>query len=424
MKTLINENISFHYIPMEKLKTSTIGIYIHRPLKKETAAMNGILPLILKKGCTLCPDTAALERFKQELYGASVGSGIIKRGESQIIHFSFEAISDKYAIDGEPVFEKLTSLAMSMVFEPVTKDGGFDPVITEQEKKNLCELIESMKNDKRRYASQRCIEEMFEGECFAINKYGTASDVSNIEPRSLYEYYKSIITSSVIDIYVCGDVDCTGIINTIKATTEKFAFTKGDITKTGIATPKNEVKYTEEALPVTQGKLSMGFTTETSATGDDYYALMVANSIFGSGAHSKLFNNVREKLSLAYYASSSMDRSKGIIVVNAGIEFSKYKDAYDEILVQLDELKAGNISELEYSSAVNAIVNSLKACFDDQYAMQSFYLSEHIYNSGLGLRDIIEKIKSITVEDAVKAAQKIKLDTVYFLKGDDNDDAE
>lgn len=417
METKINENISFHYIPMEKLKTSTIGVYIHRPLKAETAAANGILPLILKRGCKLCPTMEALERFSQNLYGASVRNGIIKRGEAQIIHFSFEAISNKYAVYGENIFGELARLAMSMLFEPITTDGGFDPVVTEQEKKNLCEIIESEKNDKRLYAGLRCIQEMCKGDDFAVGKYGTTESVSLIEPKALYEYYKKIITSSVIDIYVCGDVDCRDIIDTVKSYTDKLIFTKGEIITSSIFKPSGDVKFVEEEMNVTQGKLAMGFTTETNSVGDEYYALMVANSIFGGGAHSKLFNNVREKLSLAYYASASMDRSKGIIVVNAGIEFSKYRAAYDEILVQLSEVQNGNISELEYSSSINSIVNSLKACFDDQYAMQSFYLSEHIYNSGLGLMEIIEKIKSVTVEQAIEASKKIKLNTVYFLKG-------
>jgi len=414
---IINDNISFHYIPMKKLKTSTIGIYIHRPLTKETASMNALLPMVLKRGCSLCPDSEALEKFCQELYGAGASCGILKRGEDQIINFSFEAISDKYAIDKEPIFSKLTELAMSMLFEPVAENNAFSEKILEQEKKNLCERIESIKNDKRSYASIRCVEEMCKGDAFAVSRYGTAEDVNKIKSDDLYEYYKKIITSSVIDFYVCGDVDTDNIVSTIKKYISDKEFVKGDIKRTEILSPLDNINDVEESLDVNQGKLSLGFTTSTEPVGDEYYALMVANSIFGSGAHSKLFNNVREKLSLAYYASSSMERSKGLIIVNAGIEFSKYKEAYDEILVQLDDVKKGKISELEYNSSINAIINSLKSCFDDQYAMQSFYLSEKIYNTGLSLEEIIEKIKSVTVDDAVKAAQNIKLNTVYFLKG-------
>ncbi len=408
------DNINFHYIPMKKLKTSTIGIYIHRPLTKEFAAMGALLPFVLKRGCKLCPDSVSMEHYLQELYGAEARCGIIKRGEDQILHFTYEAISDKYAICGEPIFKNLAKLSMSVLFEPV----AFSSDIVEQEKKNLIERIESIKNDKRQYASLRCAQEMMPDDVF---QYGTVEEVRNIDADALYDFYKSIITSSKIDIYVSGDVDTDDIVETVKSYTSDKSFTAGEIKRTSILSPCADVGHVEEVMDVTQGKLSIGFTTECEPVGDEYYALMVANSIFGAGAHSKLFNNVREKLSLAYYASSSMDRSKGIIIVNAGIEFSKYQQAYNEILVQLSDVQNGKISEMEYVSSINAIVNSLKSCFDDQYAMQSFYLSEEIYKSGLSLDEIIDKIKSITVEDAVAAAKKIKLHTVYFLKGGETD---
>ena len=163
----------------------------------------------------------------------------------------------------------------------------------------------------------------------------------------------------------------------------------------------------------------MGFITGvTSEDDDEYWSMMVANSIFGGGAHSKLFNNVREKLSLCYYASSGLDRYTGVLNVNAGIEFENFQKAYDEILVQLKELQSGNVSELEYVSSINAIVNSLKSCRDDQYAMQSFYLSEKVSGTGRELDYVIDKIKNVSVDMAVKASQKIKLDTVYFLTGE------
>lgn len=413
----INDNIKFHYIPMEKLKTSTIGIYIHRPLTKEDASKNALLSQVLKRSCKLCPDSEAMEHYLEELYGAEARGGIIKRSEDQIIHFTFEAISDKYAIEGEPIFTKLTELAMSILFEPCITDGAFDEDIIAQEKKNLIERIEGIKNDKRQYAAIRCMQEMCKGDVYATDKLGTVQDVRLIDGKVLYEHYKSIITSSIIDIYVSGDVDTDAICDTVKKYTDTITFAPGEIRTTTLLAPATDVTNVEEPMDVTQGKLSIGFTTETSPVGDEYYALMVANSIFGAGAHSKLFNNVREKLSLCYYASSSMDRSKGLIIVNAGIEFDKFQKAYDEILIQLQDVKNGNVSELEYTSSIGAIINSLKSCFDDQYAMQSFYLSEEIYKSGLTLEDIIEKIKSVSLAEAVEASKKIKLHTVYFLKG-------
>ena len=415
--TAINKGISLDYIPMTKLKTSTVGIFIHRRLKKEEASLNAILPKILKRGCQLAKTRVEIEEYLDNLYGADLRGGSFKKGEDHVIYFSVEAITDKYTLDKEPLFKKMTELLMSIVFNPVTEEDGFKKAYVEQEKKNLIERIESLKNDKRSYASMRCVQEMCKGTDFATPSYGSVEDVKNIDSVSLYKYYKDLLQSSKIEIYVSGECDMEIAEKVIKDNLPDIEFCGGEIELDGILKKDSEVNYIEEKLDVTQGKLSMGFTTGIEPVGDEYFALMVANSIFGGGAHSKLFNNVREKLSLCYYASSSIDRYKSIMIVNAGIEFENYQKAYDEILNQLECVKKGEISELEYVSSINAIINSLTSCFDDQFAMQSFKLSEGILKTGNSLEKCIEKIKAVKLEDAVAAAQNIRLDTVYFLKG-------
>ena len=413
----INKSISLEYIPMKKLKTSTVGVFIHRQLTKEDAAKNAILPRILKRGCELCKNRGEIEKYLDNIYGGDLRGGCFKKGEDQVMYFSVEAITEKYSPEKEPLFEKMINLLMSVVFRPVIHDGGFVPEYVAQEKKNLIERIESLKNDKRTYASQRCVEEMCKDTAFAVHSYGTIEDVSEIDEKSLYEYYLDMIYNSKIDIFVSGECDEQEAARLIKASLPYGAFNGGCICLDGILKKDGQVQYTEEVMDVTQGKLSMGFTTGVDGTGDDYYALMVANSIFGGGAHSKLFNNVREKLSLCYYASSSMDRYKTFLVVNAGIEFENYQKAYDEILNQLKAVQNGEVSELEYVSSINAIVNSLTSCFDDQFAMQSFRLSEKILKTGTSLEECIQKIKAVKLEDAVRVSKNIRLDTVYFLKG-------
>ena len=170
-------------------------------------------------------------------------------------------------------------------------------------------------------------------------------------------------------------------------------------------------------MDVTQGKLAMGFLTNTTPHDSDYGALIVFNSIYGAGAHSKLFNNVREKLSLAYYASSQLERYKGLLIVNAGIEFENFKKAYDESLTQLEEIKKGNISELEFTSSIQSIINSYNSLYDDQRQIQNFYLGEHITGANRDIEKAKEQILNVRVEDVVKIANKLVLDTVYFLKG-------
>ena len=302
---------------------------------------------------------------------------------------------------------------LSIMFESTS----FSDEIVEQEKKNAKDRIMAMMNDKRQYAVERCIETMFEGENYAISKLGTQEGIDKITADNLKKHYENIITSSVIDIYICGDADANALAEKIKKYTGKIAFKNADIPKTEIYVPKNEVKNVTDKMDVVQGKLCMGFSTGIKPTDSDYPALMVANSIFGGGAHSKLFNNVREKLSLCYYASGSLDKNKGALFVNAGIEFKNFQKAYDEILVQLENVKNGEISPLEYESSINAIINSLESYKDDQDMLQSFYLGQKIVGTDYDIDTLKEKISKITMEDAARVFKNVKLETVYFLTG-------
>lgn len=417
MSIKINENVTLHYIPMPKLKTSAMGIYIHRPLSSCEAAKNGLIPFVLKRGSKKYPNTEEISKKLDDLYGATMRAGVIKKGLDHVINFTAESISEKYAPFSEPLFLELTELMLSVLLDPVTKDGAFLEEYVEQEKKNNIENVENIINDKRSYAALRCCQEMFSDSDLAVSKYGTVEEIKAVTGKNLYEHYKNIIISSPIDIILSGEWETEKIADMIREAFSALSLKKGEIKKTDAFFKDRDVQSFEENMEVAQGKLSMGFVTGINSTSEDYWAMMVANSIFGGGAHSKLFNNVREKLSLCYYASSGMGRYDGAIVVNAGIECENFKKAYDEILVQLDDLKAGKVSELEYVSSINAIINSLKSCRDDQYAMQSFWLSEKISGSNRDLEYVIDKIKNVTLDMAVEASKKIKLDTVYFLKG-------
>jgi predicted Zn-dependent peptidase len=174
-------------------------------------------------------------------------------------------------------------------------------------------------------------------------------------------------------------------------------------------------------MEVTQGKLAIGFRTGITPTDKDYPALVVFNSVFGAGAHSKLFNNVREKLSLAYYASSQLERYKGLLLVNAGVEFKNFKLAYDESLVQLEEIRKGNISDLEFDSSIKAITNSYTSTYDDQRSMAIFSLGEIIAGTNETIEDKLAAIKKVTKEQVAEVAKKLTLDTVYFLEGKEDE---
>ena len=414
----INDNITLNYIPMQKLKTVTAGMYIHRELKKDEASKNALLPHVLKRGCKLCRNSVEIAHYLENLYGAKFSAGIIKSGEDHILCFETETISDKYAPDNENLTEKAVELLLSVVFKPL---DTFDDGVFEQERKNSITKIESIINDKRVYANYRCQEEMCKGEKFAIPRLGYAKDMAELTKEELYDYYKSIIISSPIDIYVCGDTDISAVEKQIRQFVDGFEFTKGTMPESTIIHKSTPVKNVVEKLDVTQGKLSIGFTTDIGADDDRYWGLVLANAIFGGGAQSKLFNNVREKLSLAYYAGSFIEKYKGIMMVNAGIEFKNFERAYGETMVQLDEMKKGNITDLEFESSKGFLINSLNSYYDDQKALIMFYIGEKVAGTNLEIEDCKEKIKNVTRSDVVSAMQSVKADTVYFLTGKEDE---
>lgn len=414
----INNNINLNYISMTKLKTTSVGVYIHRPLNRTDASYNALLPMVLKSASRLYPSREAIAEHLDNLYGATMGSAAMKIGEDHIIYFDAETISDKYTPNGEKLLSELLKLLMSVIFDPKTDDGEFDATITEQEKKNAIDKIDAVINDKRQYASLRCQSETARGTNFEIMRFGDKKTLSEITPKSLYDYYKSIINSSVIDIFICGDADINEAEKTVREYISDIDFNSASVTKTEII--KRDVAAINEVterMDVTQGKLAMGFITNIKPGDSDSYAQTVFNSVFGAGAHSKLFNNVREKLSLAYYASSQLEKQKGMIIVNAGIEFENFEKARDEVMAQLEEIKKGNISEHEFESSINAILNTLSSYYDDQRALAAFYLSQSVAGTNVSLEDYIENIKEVTVEDVVAVAKKLQLDTVYFLNG-------
>ncbi len=413
----INDNITVTYIPMGKLKTTTVGFYIHSPISKETASKNALLASVLKQASKDYPSKQALTKKLDELYGSTLSASVSKKGEDHILTFDAECISDKYIPSKEKLLEELLTVLFGVIFEPKCENGAFAEDIFRNEKINLTNRIKALVNEKRAYANDRIVEITSEGTGYAVSRLGDADTVSALTNKALYSYYKNMITSSKIDVYVSGDADIDEIAQRLKSLTSNLDFKKAEMPKTEILPKKDEIRTATDKMDVTQGKLGMSFWTGIEATSENYWALMVANCIFGGGAHSKLFANVREKLSLAYYAGSQLHKMKGFITVNAGVEFDNFQKAYDEMLSQLDELKRGNITDNELEASKKALINSLKSYYDDQLYMQGFYLGEKITGTNYTIEDYIEKINKVTIDDVVNVSKNIVQDSVYYLTG-------
>ena len=408
------EGVHLTYLPARKFKTSLLSAQFVTPLRRETAGANALLAAVLRRGTVSCPDMGALSAKMDNLYDASIDYTVRKKGENQCVGFVASFIDDRYAPGGERLLEPAAALLGELICDPVTYHGRFVPEYFESEKTNLLEAIRSLINDKRDWADSRLLRALCDGEAYAVPRLGDEETVDKLQALKVYTQYRDLISTAPLEIIYSGSADLERVKQALAAA---FAtLPREEVRVISTAAPhvcRESVQHVEDVLDVTQGKLGMGF----SCGSDDMPALLMGNTLFGGSSNSKLFLNVREKLSLCYYASSTYVRSKGILTVSSGIETADYDRAEAEILRQLDEIRQGLWEDWELTAARESLLSALQALGDSQGALENYYLGL----AATGRRETPEEmaalLRQVTPERIRAAAQSVQLDTIYFLKG-------
>ncbi|MBR7164535.1 MAG: insulinase family protein [Clostridia bacterium] len=413
----LKKGLTLHHIKTDQFKTVSVGLHFHRPLSYEEASKNALLTDVMRRGNQKFRDSAAVSRYLQALYGATFHADVRRKGEDQILSYVVSTVADAYLPENEACTMQAVSFLYDMVLCPLVENEAFLKDYVEQEKVNLINDIEALINDKRSYAVWRLIEEMCKNEPYSIYELGRACDVQAITPESLYQQYKKVLSESPIDIFVTGDADIDAIIELTQKRFAELAPNVATYPKTNLHTPEGEAREFVESYDISQAKLSIGFYTGIEPSDPRYSALMVYNSIFGSGAHSKLFNNVREKLSLCYYASSRLERYKGMMVVSSGIEYQNKEKAEAEIYAQVEAMRKGDISDYEFDVSVKSIVNSLRSLGDTGGYLADYYLGQAVSGTNISLEEQCDLILKVTKEDVIQIAQAIRPELVYVMKG-------
>lgn len=414
----LSSGVFFNAVHETKFKANLISMRLIVPLSEETAAKNALIFPVLLRGCEKYPDLRAIGREKESIYNTDISESVYKRGDTQILELRMNLLDNRYAIDGMDITAKALSLFEELLLHPVTENGVFRSAYVESEKAMLINDIRARINNKGRYASQRVVEEMFEDDPFGVSELGTVETVSAVCPICLYRQYKRILSHARIEIFAIGNFDFDALEARFASLLKPIV--RGDImpTETKPMRPaRAEVKTIYEHQNVTQGKLVLGFYTGHTVGSGDYHIFQVANAIFGGSPTSKLFMNVRERLSLCYYCSSSENGQKGYLTVSSGIEFDKEKKAVDEILSQLDKLKKGEITDDELSDSKLMLINSLGSVGDSTGALLNWHFACLMNGELLSPAEKADRIRSVTKDDVVKAAGDITLDTYYFLCG-------
>ncbi len=409
----IGKGISFHYVYCDKFKSNSYTAHFIAPLALETAALYALLPQVLERGSASYPTKALISKRLETLYSADFSCRASRNGEHQDIIFSLEALDDRFSYDGTEIFREGCALLSSILFQPLVADGAFSEDYVEGEKKLLCDAIKARINNKTAYALTRCKEIMCEGEPYGISELGTEETVQVITPSSLYEAYLRLLREAQIEIFFVGNKPYDEIL----AITEEIFGRITDRAPVCATVERGSCKTVRsvcEPVSAVQGKLTLGFRMKEKAPEG---VLPLFHAIYSGSPASKLFMNVREKLSLCYYCQATADNQKGVMFVYSGIENQNAEKAKEEILHQLAEIANGNITEEELHCAKQYTLNNLRSIDDSAYSIENWYLRCILLDSLCEPEDRARAVEALTAKDVAEFAKCISLDTVYLMKG-------
>lgn len=404
-----------------KFKTSMLAFTFLEPLSAKTAAENALIPAVLRRGCQSYPDMLSMSAALDDLYGGAIEPMVRKKGETQCIGLLGSFLDDCYIPEESNILESAIELMAQLLLKPAGEPLSFVPDYLESEKQNLASRIRSRINDKQQYAVYRLTSQMCAGEAYGVDKLGEVEAVEAITQEGLWARYQALLVSSPIQLYYCGAAPIARVEAAMRAALSALPQgerTSSTATVTTQASTQEGAHYFEDHMDVLQGKLVMGFRLDASYTESSAAAaLLVFNAIYGGSTNAKLFLNVRERLSLCYYANSMADKYKGILLVSSGIAFDQYEKAKDEILAQLDDCRKGHITQQELESARRFVINNLCLTADAQGRLEDFWLGQAVVGSDDPPNVLEQAAEAVTLEEIQILAQKMHLDSVYFLQG-------
>ena len=408
--------ITLRCFPDDRFKQGCLSVQLVRRMDRREAAMNALLPAVLLRGSEHYPDLRAITWRLDELYGASVGTMVRRVGDYQTTGLYCGFIDDRFAMAGEQVLSPMMAFLEELLLHPSLENGVFRQDYVESEKKNLVATIESERNDKRVYANAQLIRTMYKADPFGIPRLGEKEQVEEITAETLYAHYRRILRESGVNLFYVGTAPAEQVAEGLKALFGKIDRSYVNLEAQTPFLDAGGSDVTEE-MDVAQGKLCMGFSTPVTIRDGDFVPTQVLNTIFGAGMTSKLFMNVREKMSLCYDIGSGFHGSKGILNVSAGIDCAQVETVRGEILRQLDACKQGDITTEELQAAKEYLLSSLRGTHDSPGAIESYYSSAALSGLPLDPRQYMQAVKEMALSDVVRAANNLKLHTVYFLKG-------
>lgn len=410
------QNIRLHVMPTDRFKTFAISVYIGHPLQEETVTRVALTPFVLRRGTEKLPETRQFREKLDEMYGAGFGFDLYKRGDYQMVQFRMDVINDRFVASDESMLRQAIHFIGDAISRPALQNGHFMEKYIASEKITLQKRIEAMINDKIRYAAERCMEEMNEGDPYRLHPLGRIADLPAIDASSLYNEYLSWLRDTPIDIYVVGQTTLQEVEQLVSEAFQLHRTTAHTYKLSPLKRMKREPKTVIERLDVNQGKLNLGLRTQVTYADEQYAASLMYNGILGGYPHSKLFMNVREKASLAYYVSSRLDGHKGILAIQSGIEIENYEKALGIIRKQLEAMQRGDITDAEMSKTRAMLNNHLREIKDSAFEMIAFDFNTVLSGKERSVESLLGDINAVDLPAIRRVAEQVELDTIYFLR--------
>ncbi len=409
--------VTLRCCPDHRFKQGCLSIQFVRPMCLEEAALNAIIPAVLLRGTEIHPDLRSITQQLDTLYGASVSAMVRRIGDYQTTGLYCGFMDDRFALPGDRVMEPMMEFVGELLLQPLTVRDAFVPEIVDSEKKNLIATIESERNDKRHYAMGQLLRSMCKGDSFSVPRLGEKEQVAAITPTSAYAHYRRVLRESRVELFYVGSASAEQVAQFLMPILKQIERNYVNLEEQKPFCGPEQGEDLTEQMEVTQAKLCMGFTTPLTNRSEDFAAMQVFNTLFGAGMTSKLFMNVREKLSLCYSIGSSYYGSKGLVTVAAGIDAAQKELATEEILRQLDACRSGDITQEELAAAKEAILSALRTTHDSPSAIEGFYATAALSGMSMTHSQYVQAVGRVELEQVAAAARSVKLHTTYFLKG-------
>lgn len=422
----LQDGFMLHAAPTDKFKTTSFRFVLRRPLQADTYSRTAVVPFVLRRGTRQHPTSRDIARHMEELYGAQFSTDISKMGETQSVELVMQVAHEKFLPESVGLTEAAVDFLAEALLRPALENGVFKQEYVAQEAEMLRRSIERLINNGPQYAVNRLREEMCKDEPFGLHRYGDKDELTRIEAAPLYEHYEDVLASSPADLFVVGPVEPEALAALVRDRLQLPRDRVVDVAPVaengvGRASAPEDVRIVVEEQPVQQGVLTIGCRTNIRYTDEDYAALLVYNGILGAYPHSKLFVNVREKASLAYFASSQVETTKGVLIIAAGIAVDKYDDALQIIRAQMEAIAAGDISDDELTQTQKGLVNDFLSGRDSPGRIIGSRFIGIVNGRVRPLQETVEAVRAVTKADVQRVAAAVAEDTVYFLRSPKTD---